>query len=129
MYLFKSDKDKLRKVFGKSWKVSHAISAVVAENETCAHCEDELGASHIVCSSHKKGKDRILFCEKECLREYLNEMAPDDPRIIASELRSLKEENITARPLASLDGGWIKHGSTSVGDLTIRGLIVATRKD
>jgi len=93
-------------------------------------CEDDLPASHISCGRKRdkrtidgKSKDEIRLCSRMCLTDFLDKEAPDDPRILASEVRSLIGE-VTAKPLATMaDGGWHRHGSTTIGDLTLRGLI------
>ncbi len=136
MRLSQNQKDKLRRIFGNTWKCSHVIRYI--REGTCAMCEDDLPASHINCGRKRQrpvparkidgeAGVEIRLCSRMCLTDFLDKEAPDDPRILASEIRSLQGE-VTAKPLGqAYQGGWSKHKATSIGDLTVRGLISTTK--
>ena len=124
MYLMKHYKRKLRRKYGNNWRCQ--FSSYSLKVTPCHQCGEDLPETHIAVGigmSRERYDDKERFCSRTCLYDFLDVEAPDDPRVLMSEIRSM-EGHVTARPLSSLDGGWDNSSSTTIGGETVRGLII-----
>ena len=124
MYLLKQYKDKLRRVYGNNWRCYFSTYSLRVTQ--CHQCGEDVPETHIAAGagmSRERYDEKERFCSRTCLYDFLDVEAPDDPRMLLSEIRAM-EGHVTARPLSSVDGGWEPSTPTTIGGETCRGLII-----